>query len=758
MVKKLFVLCFLLLSVFMFAACDNPEEEDPKGDDVLPTAITINNTVATMEIGDTLKLQWTLTPSNTTNKDVTFSSSDKTVVATDTTGNLQALKAGSVTITVTSVAASSVKATFSIEVQEVEVDEVKPTLTVAEQAVVLQDAHLTAKINATLHKGTYENAVVEYKSLDTAIVNVDANGNLTGNKGGKTTIEVSVKDFPETKIIVTVEVYRKITATNPTTIYIGEFAQLEFLIDGAPATNVQWSTLEEKIATVNAAGKVTSASVGEVIIRGVSGYYTYEVTVAVITNPNIPATLEITMDAGLPLFLDSSMKFNVAVTPATASPEVVWTTSKDFIATINEYGVPSFSQGGDVVFTATSTVDPKVSASISISMPNYMNPVNWIDQIQYDVVLQEIIYVHGMQAADDPNCRGPLKLLSGSISKYFFTDLVIDDTKYKLRTGSANYPEKTATSIDFITVHSSGSYTGTGAGTANCEYTNSCNGASWHFSVGSDGIFQSVPITEIAWHAGDGTGIKNSWYDTGIKATENVPGYVTFSDDGYYIVNDQKSTLKASQTFNGGTVINVNAQTLLPYTGINTKIGANGNYYVGTIWWSNTYKTLSNKGGNLNSIGIESTVNENENIMHTWSNLAKLVGELCRLKRLDPVFAVKQHNTFSGKDCPMTMRHAGKWEYFMDMVYAEYNAVKFLKGFTIELIENSPYIGSNGLITSYPNVDTEVEYQVRIYNNSVGYDQTFTIQTIIPAAKAVTAENAFNLRTTYDVIRPAYQA
>ncbi|MFA6610931.1 MAG: hypothetical protein WCS78_00915, partial [Bacilli bacterium] len=275
---------------------------------------------------------------------------------------------------------------------------------------------------------------------------------------------------------------------------------------------------------------------------------------------------------------------------------------------------------------------------------------------------------------------------------------------------------------------------------------------------GSDGIFQSVPITEIAWHAGDGTAIKNSWYDTGIKATENVPGYVTFSDDGYYVVNDQKSTLKASQTFNGGTIINVNAQTLIPYTGINTKIGANGNYYVGTIWWSNTYKTLSNKGGTLNSIGIESTVNENENIMHTWSNLAKLVGELCRLKRLDPVFAVKQHNTFSGKDCPMTMRHAGKWDYFMDMVYAEYNAAKFLKGFTIELIENSPYIGSNGLITSYPNVDTEVEYQVRIFNNSVGYDQTFTIQTMIPAAKAVTAENAFNLRTTYDVIRPAYQA
>ncbi|HOR18087.1 MAG TPA: Ig-like domain-containing protein [Bacilli bacterium] len=753
--KKLSVLCFLLLSVFLFVACDKPVE-DPIKEDVKPTAVEVTNPVTTMKIGDTSQLQWTITPSDAVNKEVNFASSDNTIVSVDPSGNLQALKAGIVTITVTCLADVNVKTSFSIEVAEAEIEEVKPTLSVSNKDITLRDS-LTDKIKVSLDKGTYPDATIQYTSLAPTIVSVDANGNVTGLKGGKATIEVVVKDFPETKVSVTVEVYQKITVSNPTTIYLGEQAQLEFLIDGTPAPNVQWSTLEEKVATVDGTGKVTSVAVGEVVIRGVSGYYTYEATVSIITNPNIPVSLEVTMDASLPIFLDSSIKLNVTVTPATASPEVVWTTSKDFIATINEHGVPNFTQGGDVVFTATSTVDPTVSASISVKMPSYMNPENWVKQIKYDVVLQEVIYVHGMQAQSSDEYRGPLKLLPGSISKYFFTDLVIDETRYRLKSGAANYPEKAASSIDFITVHSAGSYEGSGASLGNCEYTNSCNGASWHFSVGSDGIFQSIPTTEIAWHAGDGTSIKNKWYDTGIKATENVPGYVTFSDDGYYIVNNQKSTLKASQTFNGGTVITVNSQTRLPYTGINTKIGANGNYYVGTIWWSNTYKTLSNKGGNLNSIGIESSVNQSENIMHTWSNLAKLVGELCRVKRLDPVFAVKQHNTFSGKDCPMTMRHAGKWEYFMDMVYAEYNAAKFLKGFTIQLIENSPYVASNGLITSYPNVDTEVEYQVRIFNNSVGYDQTFTVRTIIPAAKEVNAANAFHIRSTYDIIRPPYQ-
>ncbi|MDD3123315.1 MAG: InlB B-repeat-containing protein [Candidatus Izemoplasmatales bacterium] len=739
MIKKLSVIFCLFLAIFVLTACDGTSTVEftisfnsNGGSECAPVTVSENGTFQL--------------PTNPTKEGYEFGG-----WFLDNETFLQAFSGkSSVKSDVT------VYAKWTEKTIDPEPEIVNPKLTVSKTEYVLKET-LTAKIEFVLDKGTFSDAVVEFKSLDESIVTIDANGNLTGNKGGKTTVEVAVKDFPETKVVVSVEVYKTITITEQTTIYIGEETQLEFKIDGVLATDVVWTTLEEKIATVDANGKVSALAVGSVIIRGVSGYYTYENTIKVQTNPNLPTSLEINMIADEPLFIDSEISFNLTVLPATASPEVIWSVSKDYIATISEFGVPTFLQGGEVTFTATSTVDPTISASISVNMPNYMNPENWVDEATYDTLLQEVIYVHGMQAADDPNARGPLKLLTGSISKYFFEELVIDDTKYMLRAGSDNYPEQTATGFDFITVHSSGSYTGTGAGTANCEYTNECNGASWHFSVGSDGIFQSVPITEIAWHAGDGTGIKNKWYDTGIKATENVPGYVTFSDDGYYIVNNQKSALKASQTFNGGTIVNVTSSTRLPYTGINTKIGSNGNYYVGTIWWSTSYQSLANKGGSLNSIGIESTVNENENIMHTWSNLAKLVGELCRLKRLDPVFAVKQHNTFSGKDCPMTMRHADMWEYFMDMVYTEYDATKYLKGFTIELIENSPYIAPNGLIISYPAQDTEIEYQIRIYNSAVDYDRTFTIRTIIPAAKAVTAENARHITSTYDIIRAPYQ-
>ena len=80
MTKKITALFFLLLSVFIFAACGTTTPEEPTGEDVLPTAITINNSVAQMEIGENLKLQLTVVPSGATNKNVTFLSSDKTIV------------------------------------------------------------------------------------------------------------------------------------------------------------------------------------------------------------------------------------------------------------------------------------------------------------------------------------------------------------------------------------------------------------------------------------------------------------------------------------------------------------------------------------------------------------------------------------------------------------------------------------------------------------------------------------------------------
>ena len=97
-----------------------------------------------------------------------------------------------------------------------------------------------------------------------------------------------------------------------------------------------------------------------------------------------------------------------------------------------------------------------------------------------------------------------------------------------LSTTAPNYDGREMTSLEWIVVHD----TAGGAPThtaesfalnqvqANNNPTNTY--ISWHFTVGTDGIFQSLPLDEVAYHAGDGTGTPFYWTNSNVTATENV--------------------------------------------------------------------------------------------------------------------------------------------------------------------------------------------------------------------------------------------
>ena len=108
---------------------------------------------------------------------------------------------------------------------------------------------------------------------------------------------------------------------------------------------------------------------------------------------------------------------------------------------------------------------------------------------------------------------------------------------------------------------------------------------------------------------------------------------------------------------------------------------------------------IANRGGNNNSIGIESCINDGTDIYYTWQKTAKLVAHLLYDNKLT-FDDVKQHHYYSGKDCPQTMRRNGMWEHFMELVKCEYEAIPFLKeGYKFKLITDSIYLNNQGRIT-----------------------------------------------------------
>ena len=103
-----------------------------------------------------------------------------------------------------------------------------------------------------------------------------------------------------------------------------------------------------------------------------------------------------------------------------------------------------------------------------------------------------------------------------------------------------------------------------------------------------------------------------------------------------------------------------------------------GEYYLGETYYSSGYKYIANRGGNNNSIGIESCITENTDIYYTWQKTAKLVAYLLDNNNLT-LDDVKQHHYFSGKNCPQTIRMNGFWDHFMELVAFELKIREFNK-------------------------------------------------------------------------------
>ena len=124
----------------------------------------------------------------------------------------------------------------------------------------------------------------------------------------------------------------------------------------------------------------------------------------------------------------------------------------------------------------------------------------------------------------------------------------------------------------------------------------------------------------------------------------------------------------------------------------------------------------------MNSVGIETCVDEGSEYNNTMRLTAKLVAEL--LLEFGLGFdRIKQHNDFSGKDCPMAMRHANRWNEFLFLVELEHFAKVNLSGVVFTWKSLSPTIlNDRGEVIVKTGVENKASYQV-----TVTYDGTVKV-------------------------------
>ena len=249
------------------------------------TKVELDKTSLTLDVGKSETLTATITPSNATNQNVTWSSDNTSVATVDTSGKVTAVSAGDATIKAT---VDGKSATCSVTVKE--------AATVPVTSVSLDKTSLelteggTGTLIATVEPNNATNRNVTWESSNTSVATVDANGLVTAVSAGTATITVTTGDGGKTATCevtvtaATVPVTGVTLNKTSTSLYVGDTETLTATVEPSDATNktVTWSTSDASIATVTD-GVVTAVSAGTatITVTTVDGVFTAGCTVTV---------------------------------------------------------------------------------------------------------------------------------------------------------------------------------------------------------------------------------------------------------------------------------------------------------------------------------------------------------------------------------------------------------------------------------------------------------------------------------------------
>ena len=247
---------------------------------------------------------------------VEWTSSDESVATVDATGMVVAVSAGEADITA-SVTDSEMSAVCKVTVKVAAKD-----ITVPDNLdVKLNDGNETT-VEATVSPADATDVKASYASTDEAVATVDKDGRVQVLQPGECDITTTlmqdgekvtektthVKAFYEVESITLDSNEGKLTVGNSHTIKATVAPE-----EVAAETTIEWSSSNEKVATVDSNGKVTAVSSGNATITATAGEESanYEVTVE---QPKKVTTSNKTYKSS------SSSNSSAAVTPSNPAP------------------------------------------------------------------------------------------------------------------------------------------------------------------------------------------------------------------------------------------------------------------------------------------------------------------------------------------------------------------------------------------------------------------------------------------------------
>ncbi len=322
------------------------------------TSVTLNKSEITLNKGNSETLKATINPSNASNKTITWETSNSDIATVDVNGKVTGIKEGKVTITANAANNKSAKCTVNVIIPVTKISLNKTTLTL--------DVGKEEVLKATITPNNASDKNVTWSSSNTNVASVD-NGKITAKKAGTATI--TAKSSNGKTATCTVTITQPVTGVKlnktSTTLEVGKTETLTATVSPSDATNkaVTWKSANDKIAKVDANGKVTAVKAGTVTIMVTTNNGKTATCTVTVTQPSTGVKLNKTSTT---LEVGKTETLTATVSPSDASDKTItWSSSNTNVAAVSN-GKITAKKAGTATITAKSSNGKTATCTVTV--------------------------------------------------------------------------------------------------------------------------------------------------------------------------------------------------------------------------------------------------------------------------------------------------------------------------------------------------------------------------------------------------------
>lgn len=341
------------------------------------SSISLNKSDMLLYCGESEKLIATITPSNATNKAVSWSSSNSAVATVDQTGKVTAKSLGTATITASTTDGSNLGATCKVEVVPILVS----SLTLNKTNGLLYVGE-TDNLSATILPENATNKTITWSSTNSAIATVSSTvngiGKVQAKSAGDVTITALTGDGSNVSATCNYSIYNKTTSISlkETDIVLqpGENTLLTTEIKPESTNpNLTWTSSDENVVKVDNTGKIFAKNVGTAIIRVTTTDGTNKSATCTVT-VKIPAQQLIISQSKANVYQSDSFTLSATIYPTnTTNKTLKWISDNTIIASVDQNGVVTARKVGTATITCETTDGSNLSATCLVTVKGITN-------------------------------------------------------------------------------------------------------------------------------------------------------------------------------------------------------------------------------------------------------------------------------------------------------------------------------------------------------------------------------------------------